>query len=181
MCTYPAPMTSDPARAGLHGSTAAAAGPAAVLDRPCTCQAVRQAARRVTAMYDAAMAPFGLRISQFSLLARLRRSGPVSVQALAADMGLDRTTLGRNLRPLERDGLVRSEADSGDGRIRRLAVTETGLERLRLALPAWTGVQAAFEAGYGAAETEALHAALCRAGQAAREAAGDGPPASAAG
>lgn len=136
--------------------------PVSVPRGACTCQAVRQAARRVTALYDAAMAPFGLRISQFSLLGRLRRGGPLALQALATEMGLDRTTLGRNLRPLERDGLVRSEDDPDDRRVRRLVLTSAGLARLEAALPAWHEAQAAFEAGYGAAETLALRESLVR-------------------
>lgn len=58
----------------------------------CHCQAVRQAAQRVTALYDAALAPLGIRVTQFGILARLGRDGPRSIQALAADMVMDRTT-----------------------------------------------------------------------------------------
>lgn len=128
----------------------------------CNCQALRKAARRATALYDAAMAPFGLRISQYALLHRLRRSGGMSVQALAAELVLDRTTLGRNLRPLERDGLVASEPDPADRRVRRLVVTEKGADLARAAAPAWHDAQARFEAGFGAAESMALRRALGR-------------------
>ena len=128
----------------------------------CNCQALRQAARRATAFYDAAMAPFGLRISQFAVLSRLGRDGPSSVQALAAELLLDRTTLGRNLRPLERDGLVASDGDPGDKRVRRLMLTEAGQARLMAALPAWRGAQAEFEACYGVSEAARLRADLSR-------------------
>jgi DNA-binding MarR family transcriptional regulator len=114
-------------------------------------------------LYDAAMAPFGLRISQFTILVRLRRLGPLSLQALAAELVLDRTTLGRNLRPLERDGLVASEADAADKRVRRLVLTEAGLDVMRRAMPAWHTAQAAFEAQVGAAPAAALRAELHRA------------------
>jgi DNA-binding MarR family transcriptional regulator len=132
----------------------------------CHCQSLRQAARRATALYDAAMAPYGLRISQYSILSRLRRYGPLSLQALAALLVLDRTTLGRNLRPLERDGLVASEAEAGDKRVRLLALTEEGRSVLQAAGPAWHAAQAAFEQQYGKSEASALQQALHRVTQA---------------
>lgn len=128
----------------------------------CNCQALRQAARRATALYDAAMAPHGLRISQFAVLSRLRRAGPLSQQALATDLLLDRTTLGRNLRPLERDGLIAIETDERDRRVRRLAVTAKGLALVQDAMPAWHAAQQRFEAGYGAEAAASLRAALHR-------------------
>ena len=128
----------------------------------CNCHALRKAARRATALYDAVLAPFGVRISQFAVLSRLRLGGPMSVQALAAELALDRTTLGRNLRPLERDGLIASAADPGDGRVRRLALTDKGQDLVRAAGPAWRAAQARFEAGYGVAETRALRRDLQR-------------------
>ena len=126
----------------------------------CHCAALRQAARRATGLYDGAMAPFGIRVSQFGLLVRLRRSGPMSLQALAADLVLDRTTLGRNLRALERDGYVASHADPGDRRVRRLVITEAGAALVRRAMPAWREAQAAFEQRYGAGPAAALLEAL---------------------
>jgi DNA-binding MarR family transcriptional regulator len=65
------------------------------------CLAVRQAARHVTASYDQFLAPAGLRTTQFSILAKLKRQGPMTINALAADMVMDRTTRGRNILPLE--------------------------------------------------------------------------------
>ena len=128
----------------------------------CHCQALRQAARRASAFYDAALAPFGLRVSQFGILARLRRDGPRSIQALAADLAMDRTTLGRNVRPLERDGLLCAAADPADNRSRLLSVTPRGAALLEAAWPAWSAAQAGFEARYGAAPAAELHAALQR-------------------
>ena len=72
----------------------------------CTCLAVRQAARHVTQFYDRHLASAGLRTTQFSILARLRRQGPITINTLADEMVMDRTTLGRNILPLERDGLI---------------------------------------------------------------------------
>ena len=68
----------------------------------CNCFAVRSAARHVTQLYDQLLAPVGLRVTQFSILARLRSRGPLTINALAEDMVMDRTTLGRNIQPLER-------------------------------------------------------------------------------
>ena len=75
----------------------------------CNCLAVRQATRHITQFYDQFLAASGLRTTQFSILAKLRRLGPMTINALAADMVMDRTTLGRNILPLERDGLIAVE------------------------------------------------------------------------
>lgn len=114
----------------------------------------------MTGLYDGVMSPFGIRVSQFGILVRLRRSGPTSLQALATELVLDRTTLGRNLRALERDSYVASEADPGDGRVRRLVITEAGVALVRRAMPAWREAQAAFEQRYGAGPAAALLEAL---------------------
>ena len=126
----------------------------------CHCQALRQAARRVTALYDAAMAPFGLRISQYAILSRLQVGGPRGIQALAAELVMDRTTLGRNIRPLERDGLLAAIPDPADRRARLLTVTAAGAALIRRAAPAWQAAQAQYEAQYGAAQAVALRSAL---------------------
>ena len=80
----------------------------------CNCCAVRAAARHVTQSYDQFLAPTGLRTTQFSILAKLKRLGPLTINTLARDMVMDRTTLGRNILPLERDGLVRIETAPSD-------------------------------------------------------------------
>jgi DNA-binding MarR family transcriptional regulator len=97
----------------------------------CNCLAVRQAARHVTQFYDQFLAPSGLRTTQFSILARLRRLGPMTINALAAEMVMDRTTLGRNILPLERDGLIAIQQGSRDRRSKELRVTEAGEARFR--------------------------------------------------
>ena len=128
----------------------------------CHCQALRQAARRASAFYDAALAPLGLRVSQFGILTRLHRDGPHGIQALAAELAMDRTTLGRNIRPLERDGLLCAAADPADGRTRLLSITPRGTALVEAAWPAWSAAQAGFEARFGAAPAAELHAALQR-------------------
>src|SRR5207237_243828 len=77
----------------------------------CNCLAIRQASRHVTQFYDQLLAPSGLRTTQFAILGRLRRSGPMPINALAAALVMDRTTLGRNILPLERDGLIEIGAE----------------------------------------------------------------------
>ena len=67
----------------------------------CNCAALRQAARRVTKLYDDALAPIGLGANQFSILARLSLVGPRTIQDLARLLVMDRSTLGHLLRPLE--------------------------------------------------------------------------------
>lgn len=126
----------------------------------CHCQALRQAARRVSAFYDAALAPLGLRVTQFGILSRLHLHGPRGVQSLAADLVMDRTTLGRNIRPLERDGLLCAVVDPADRRFHQLSITQRGSELVIAARPAWLAAQAGFEARYGTAPAYALHAAL---------------------
>src|SRR5262249_16201809 len=76
--------------------------PAMDLVTPCACAPLRRAARAVTAAYDAALAPSGLRITQFGILRRLARLGPLPVTRLAAESALERSTMGRNVNPLER-------------------------------------------------------------------------------
>ena len=116
----------------------------------CNCLAVRQAARHVTQFYDTFLAPTGLRTTQYSILTKLRRFGPMTINALAAEMVMDRTTLGRNIRPLQRDGLVAVAPLSGDRRSKELCLTEAGVERLRAAVDGWKKAQARFDAVFGA-------------------------------
>lgn len=126
----------------------------------CTCFAVRRAARHLTQVYDRYLAPTGLRTTQFSLLSTLAQSGPRSIGALARELGLDRTTLGRNLRPLERDGLVAIEPDPQDRRGRALTITEAGLARRAEAARRWAQAEASFVAAYGEDATATLHGTM---------------------
>lgn len=116
----------------------------------CTCLAIRQAARHVTQFYDQCMAQTGLRTSQFSILARLRRIGPMTINILARELVMDRTTLGRNILPLEREGLIEIRPGRSDRRSKELHLTEAGADRLRASLARWAEAQARFEAVFGA-------------------------------
>ncbi len=115
----------------------------------CICGRLRMAARAVTQAYDAALEPSGLKITQFALLAALHRLGPMAVGALAREMVMDRTTLTRNLRPLEARGLVAAAPDDGDRRARILALTDAGEEAFAKALPLWRAVQTRTRARLG--------------------------------
>jgi DNA-binding MarR family transcriptional regulator len=126
----------------------------------CNCFVVRSAARHVTQLYDQFLAPVGLHVTQFSILAKLKRLGPMTINALAKEMVMDRTTLGRNIQPLERDGLIRIEAVASDRRAKELHLTGTGEKRLQAALKAWRQAQTQFEAGVGAKRAAELRAML---------------------
>jgi len=126
----------------------------------CNCLALRQAARHVTQFYDHFLATAGLRTTQFSILAKLRRLGPMTISALAADLVMDRTTLGRNLQPLEREGLVAVVQGRADRRSREIRLTDAGTERLRTAVEGWVKAQAGFEAAFGKQRSTELRAML---------------------
>ena len=107
---------------------------------PCACIRARRASRALTAVYDAALRPVRLKITQFSELRNVHRLQPVSISALAKEMALDRSTLGRNLLVLRRRGHVAlSEAD--DLRERSVELTARGAATLEKALPCWERAQ----------------------------------------
>jgi len=113
-------------------------------DAPCLCDTLRMAARAVSVVYDAALRPLGLRTTQFSLLRRAVLMGPVESWRLSESAGLDKTTLPRNLRPLERRGLVTVQRGE-DRRTRIVRATPAGEKLLREATVRWRTVQGAFE------------------------------------
>jgi DNA-binding MarR family transcriptional regulator len=115
----------------------------------CNCLALRQAARHVTQFYDQCLAPAGLRTTQLSILAKLKRLGPLAINALARELVMDRTTLGRTMLPLERDGLISIEDGTVDRRSKELHLTKAGAERLRIARRLWREAQKQFEAAFG--------------------------------
>ena len=126
----------------------------------CTCLALRQAARHVTQFYDQHLIPTGLRITQFSILAELKLLGPMTINALAEIMVMDRTTLGRNILPLQREGLIDISTGSSDRRSKELRLTVTGIEKVREARRAWAEAQRQFESAFGRARASELRAEL---------------------
>jgi DNA-binding MarR family transcriptional regulator len=107
----------------------------------CVCSALRRASRAVTQHFEASFRGTGLRVTQFTLLATLIQTGPLPTSALAGRLGLERTTLTRNLQLLEKKGLVAVAGDE-DRRVRRIAVTRKGEAAAAAALPAWKRAQA---------------------------------------
>ena len=126
----------------------------------CNCAALRQAARRVTRVYDDALAPAGLGVNQFSIVTRLSLAGPSTIQDLARLLVMDRSTLGQNLRPLERAELVAILKDPADGRNRLIALTKRGLTKLNEAAEYWRTAQDRFEEVFGEPEAAELRAML---------------------
>ena len=107
---------------------------------PCTCSRLRRATRAVTQLYDDALAPSGLRTTQFALLHTLAHHGTMTITSLAARMLLDRTALSRNLDPLAARGLV-AIAPGADLRTRQLSLTAAGRRALDAAEPHWSNAQ----------------------------------------
>jgi DNA-binding MarR family transcriptional regulator len=126
----------------------------------CNCFALRKATRLVTQFYDQHLAASGLRSTQYSILAKLDRLGPTTINALAAELVMDRTTLGRNILPLERDGLIRIAPNPADARSRDLALTAKGGNRLRAAHAGWIKAQKGFDAAFGGKNAEKLRTLL---------------------
>jgi DNA-binding MarR family transcriptional regulator len=126
----------------------------------CVCAALRTAGRRLTREYNRVLAPAGLTVNQYSILARLRRVGPLPLSAAADRLGLDRTSLSRELRPLVDAGLVETGTDERDRRKRIVAITGAGVEAERSARPLWRQAQESVASSFGAERTEHLLAEL---------------------
>jgi DNA-binding MarR family transcriptional regulator len=104
--------------------------------------------------------PTGLRTTQFSILAELKLLGPMTINALAEIMVMDRTTLGRNILPLQREGLIDISAGRSDRRSKELRLTVTGIEKVREARRVWAVAQRQFESAFGRARASDLRAEL---------------------
>ncbi|BAP41075.1 MarR family winged helix-turn-helix transcriptional regulator [Pseudomonas sp. 21LCFQ02] len=111
-----------------------------MLTTECICTHLRRAARGVSRHYDEALDGFGINVAQFSLLRHLQRLDQPSISSLAEAMGLERSTLGRNLRVLEAEGLVALD-EGRDQRNRLVRLTAEGNKRLHAAGPAWEQAQ----------------------------------------
>ena len=106
-------------------------------------------------MFDEALEPCGLRSTQLVILLKVATTGAPTISRLASEMVMDSSTLGRNLRPLEREGLVRLESGR-DRRRKTVALTEQGAARIRSAVPLWRAVQSSFVEQLGSDSWEAL-------------------------
>lgn len=106
----------------------------------CLCTLARRSARSLTEIYDRALEPSGLKVTQFSLLRAIDRLEKPSLTDISQATGLERSTLGRNLRVLEKDGLV-SLSQGNDERTRVPTLTTKAKQALRIAKPQWERVQ----------------------------------------
>ena len=127
----------------------------------CICIDVRSAAQKLTKTYDLAMAPSGITVTQFSQLHAIKTLKEPNLIQLAALTGLDRSTLGRNIRLLEDMGLVGLRAGA-DGRTRIIRLTRKGLNTYRKAGPLWKKAQTDMTETLGLENLAALKSILAR-------------------
>ena len=129
-------------------------------DPLCNCLALRQASRYVTGMYDQVLSEAGLRVTQFSILYTLLGLGPMTVNQMSTQLVMDRTTLTRNLKPLERDALVTTGPSEHDKRERVIGLTQAGKAKVKAVLPLWRRAQQTFERNFGSERAVELRALL---------------------
>ena len=110
------------------------------MGKSCTCFNIRKATRRITSLYDAALKPSGLKVTQMTLLTAVRILEPVTINRLAKAIVMDRTTLSRNVSLLGKKGMIDMEPGD-DLRTRRISLTEQGHSALVAAFPLWQKVQ----------------------------------------
>src|SRR5712692_1146771 len=120
--------------------TRLACGQVRVRLSPCVCGTLRMVSRAVTQLYDDALRPSGLRVTQFSILATIARMGEANLRQLEDALAIDQTTLTRSLALLERDG-VTERAAHPDGRIKPMRLTAKGRRALEVARPLWARAQ----------------------------------------
>ncbi|HTH60766.1 MAG TPA: MarR family winged helix-turn-helix transcriptional regulator [Paraburkholderia sp.] len=111
----------------------------------CNCFALRQASRFVTQLYERHLAPVGLTAAQFTILSRLARTPGTTAAELADDLVMDRTTVVRALKPLQRDGLVATASAPRDARVLTFRLSPAGARRFEKAHALWLDAQAEFE------------------------------------
>ncbi|HEX7035593.1 MAG TPA: MarR family transcriptional regulator [Pseudomonadales bacterium] len=126
----------------------------------CVSNNLHKTARAVSRIYAEEMRPAGLARSQFAILEYLTRRGPMPVSELAARLYMERTTLTRNLRPLEQAGLVTRPASATDARVRLVAISDDGRRRLDEARRCWRRAQRRLLDRFGEDEWRALERTL---------------------
>lgn len=127
----------------------------------CNCLNLRRASQAITEIYDESLAPSGLKLGQFSLLKHIKQQQPINVSDLALEMRLDRTTLVRNLKPMEEKGLVTDVAAKGT-RNRQLKLTEAGLKAFNEAELLWAEAQSFIEQYLGKEDLRTLTGLLAK-------------------
>lgn len=126
-----------------------------MLSTECLCTQLRRASRGVSKLYDDALSAVGINVAQYSLLKHLQRLQQPSISELADALGLDRSTLGRNLRVLETKGLVVMQ-EGADQRNRIVLLSAQGEQAIIQAFAAWQGVQQLIVQRIGAEQVETL-------------------------
>ena len=121
----------------------------------CACFNVRKAARAVTQLYDNILKPTELRGTQFTVLVALSIRGNIGISQLADALVMERTTLTRNLKPLEKKGLV-TVAEGSDRRTRAVKITPKGLKKIKEVTPYWEQAQEVISEGLGGNDMNAL-------------------------
>lgn len=139
----------------------------------CTCFRLRRASRRVTQVYDHELAAVGLSLNQYSILRRTERESRV-LGGLADELGMDRTTLTRNLSPLVDAGLVET-VRGRDARQRMIGLTQAGRDRLAAAKPYWRRAQDLIDTMLGETGIQTLHGDLDRLDERLRQHLGEAP------
>lgn len=129
---------------------------------PCNATALRKACRRLTQLYDDALQASGLRSTQFAILVELHHwaQEPPTVAQLAAKLVMDRSALGHNLRPLEREGLISLQEGSDDRRRRHIVLTTQGKAKVREGVRLWEAAQYRFNEVFGEARATQLRTTL---------------------
>ena len=135
---------------------------AAVIAAECSCIRIRQAARLLTRVYDEALRESGLQASQLGVLVAVARFGESGAQigALAKALVMDRTTLSRNLGPLEKAGLLRVARDPADARARIVLLTPEGERAIERAFKRWESAERRVKRGVGQRRLKELHREL---------------------
>ncbi|WP_158913147.1 MarR family winged helix-turn-helix transcriptional regulator [Caulobacter sp. S45] len=129
----------------------------------CHCGALRKASRKISLLYDAALAPHGIKVTQRSILNHIAGAGAPAINELAAAMVMDAGAMTRSLRPLEREGWVQSLADPKDRRFRHVVLTEAGKQKLAETAAAWALAHDSFQYAFGDdADADALKMLLAR-------------------
>lgn len=142
-----------------------------LIEADCVCFRMQRASRAIGHHFDVAFRPLQINNWQFTLLASIARPDPLTVNGLAEHLGMDRTTTTKNLRPLERRGLLEIQRDPHDARARRIVLTGAGRELLSAAFDHWRRANAAVTSKFSDAELASLRSALDTAARVGR---GDG-------
>jgi DNA-binding MarR family transcriptional regulator len=130
-----------------------------MLDSQCFCTILRETTRRLTAIYDETLVDVGVNVAQFNMLQRPERSGPLGITEFAGITDLDRTTISRNVKVIERKGLVTLEAGE-DRRESVVLLTKSGRNILTRGLPLWENAKSIVEVILGRAGADNLRNTL---------------------